>query len=1474
MDSDRIRLLSNSNLDAAAAVMAPATRAPFGETRVRRLIYRYVLFTRRWRFVLLVFWAAAAAAAGVFVEDFLNNTSFKMDVPKGTSVERAQQRLNAAFPSQALTTPIDIYAVVTPDDVWAALEAQRDADGVPIFVSDTQSEPQATAVVAATVRVQDIPAVAAFVVATDLDVMDFTFPADTVSSGACTKTTKDASSLWSSSATEASTGNDLSGAVVIDSSPASPAPALANAERAALLAAKSALDHNRENLHATLPNSTEAPTAGGFPATAFVTPVNYYELVALGANATAGSLLAFANTTRLYWVSAIVDPVTKSRGTAPVRITIAENGMMMPLTLSCDYTDKAIVQPYGKTVAGRVNKVAAAILHNATWYEGYNASVTRLVEHDVGFDNIHPPVAVPLSLVESVVQGGLRDAVRLGMSTGSMGMSVMMPIMVAETTGQLSHIDSIVLPLAFIILTITLRSLRLLILPVFSVGLTILLTFSMLYVVVIKGFGKMINSSVPALMMTLSISMGIDYNLFLLSRYIEEIRAGNEGVIAIANVLASAGHTVAVSGVTLAASFLALAFMPTDFLQSVGIASGSTVLMALVLALGLTPTLLLTFPNFFREAAFLHELPAWAPGFFARPIFGFSPLAASDARRTSAGANAQTVEEENVAHAYTSEPQSPQRHQRRIASAYETYDESGFVSESGAEEDGDQYEGSRSRGTVKRAGVARHQRNQQQQQQAAASSLSDDQPPGGGAPYAGHVVVVPLPADQERQERQARFKRRHYFYDGAVVHEPSSPNRRSLDGGGEWTPAGPPQTSGLFRHGSEIYADPVFSAATALTRDSIAAGVLDHGPDGRRDPVAASLVIPKAHAALLQSSVFSVLRPLLLFPFNLIVVVAIMGCCGWMGYYALDRIRLTSAERDFLPRATPVRDELVQIENVFGRGIDAPFNVLVSLVDPTTEVSSSSASLGNRTPAATIADSDIISSIFDPRVLFLSQYVLRQMLISVPTLRITDFAAATGGIFFRTNRTAVRATTDDSTLATSALPASMVIPVGFDDIARCLNTTTTSKNNSGLEAANCDVDLLLALSSGAVVNYPAGYNFTRDENGIIDGATSSAAYRDAPHPKATIATFYDMNENVAGVNCIPVYHSIQRAADAVPSWSATATDAESVLVRQLFPTPDSLAAARSQIQVTLTGVAVLQTGTIVAIYGTFPIIAGVAAGVILLTVGISFRSFVVPLRCLVSIACTQGFVFGLSVWTFQERALAWTTAHMVDAQTGNFSEGLSWLNPLIVFCVLVGVALDYDIFLLTRVQEFVLEDGVNTRDATLLALCATGKIITAAGGIMAVAFFGLMVTGVQLLNELGFMLVAAALFDTFIVRTLLVPALLSLLGRWHWFPSAASKPPREGLRDLTKIIGERKKRARQQMQKNQINQGGGFFSRLREKLSRGGGAPDEQEGQEHQADHQHTGAASDAATIGGINNTSYLGPAGRGGNVRRVDLGY
>src|SRR6185436_6114637 len=117
-------------------------------------------------------------------------------------------------------------------------------------------------------------------------------------------------------------------------------------------------------------------------------------------------------------------------------------------------------------------------------------------------------------------------------------------------------------------------------------------------------------------------------------------------------------------------------------------------------------------------------------------------------------------------------------------------------------------------------------------------------------------------------------------------------------------------------------------------------------------------------------------------------------------------------------------------------------------------------------------------------------------------------------------------------------------------------------------------------------------------------------------------------------------------------------------------------------------------------------------------------------------------------------------------------DGVDASLPTFAFIFLVALGIDYTIFLMSRVREEARTHG--TREGTLRALSATGPVITSAGIILAGTFSVLMTLPVTFAFNIGFMVAVGILLDTFIVRTIMVPAAVELLGDRVWWPSTAA----------------------------------------------------------------------------------------------------
>ena len=190
-------------------------------------------------------------------------------------------------------------------------------------------------------------------------------------------------------------------------------------------------------------------------------------------------------------------------------------------------------------------------------------------------------------------------------------------------------------------------------------------------------------------------------------------------------------------------------------------------------------------------------------------------------------------------------------------------------------------------------------------------------------------------------------------------------------------------------------------------------------------------------------------------------------------------------------------------------------------------------------------------------------------------------------------------------------------------------------------------------------------------------------------------------------------------------------------------------------------------------FGAFPMMISITVIVIVVLVAVAFRSVVLPLRLVLSLGLTIVWTYGAASLVFCMDAFDWLPG-LQDVSA------LYWLIPLVVLTIIVGLGIDYDVFLFSRITE-ERERGYSADEAIRLGYYHTGGVITGAGVVMAIAFSGLMISKQHVLQQLGFFLSTSVLLDTFVIRMLLVPALLHLLGDANWWPH---KMPRPHLADL------------------------------------------------------------------------------------------
>jgi len=179
------------------------------------------------------------------------------------------------------------------------------------------------------------------------------------------------------------------------------------------------------------------------------------------------------------------------------------------------------------------------------------------------------------------------------------------------------------------------------------------------------------------------------------------------------------------------------------------------------------------------------------------------------------------------------------------------------------------------------------------------------------------------------------------------------------------------------------------------------------------------------------------------------------------------------------------------------------------------------------------------------------------------------------------------------------------------------------------------------------------------------------------------------------------------------------------------------------------------------IYADFPLVAAVIVVTTYLILLTLFRSLVLPVKAILMNVLSILASYGALVWIFQDGnlhgILGFTPQGFVEASL-----------PVIMFCVLFGLSMDYEVFLLSRIQEEWERTGDNDR-AVAVGLQRSGRIITSAALIVVVVTASFVSADVVLIKALGLGIALAVALDATVVRALLVPATMKLLGRWNWW---------------------------------------------------------------------------------------------------------
>jgi RND superfamily putative drug exporter len=175
------------------------------------------------------------------------------------------------------------------------------------------------------------------------------------------------------------------------------------------------------------------------------------------------------------------------------------------------------------------------------------------------------------------------------------------------------------------------------------------------------------------------------------------------------------------------------------------------------------------------------------------------------------------------------------------------------------------------------------------------------------------------------------------------------------------------------------------------------------------------------------------------------------------------------------------------------------------------------------------------------------------------------------------------------------------------------------------------------------------------------------------------------------------------------------------------------------------------------------LIAVIPFGLLFLLTG----SVVMPLKALALNVLSLTAAFGAMVWIFQDHHLG---------GLGTTSTGTLVANMPVLFCIAFGLAMDYEVFVVSRIREFWMASDRTRADsakAVALGIARTGRVVTAAALVMSISFAALIASHVSFMRMFGVGLTLAVLVDATLVRMVLLPAFMRVMGEWNWW---APKP--------------------------------------------------------------------------------------------------
>jgi uncharacterized membrane protein YdfJ with MMPL/SSD domain len=194
--------------------------------------------------------------------------------------------------------------------------------------------------------------------------------------------------------------------------------------------------------------------------------------------------------------------------------------------------------------------------------------------------------------------------------------------------------------------------------------------------------------------------------------------------------------------------------------------------------------------------------------------------------------------------------------------------------------------------------------------------------------------------------------------------------------------------------------------------------------------------------------------------------------------------------------------------------------------------------------------------------------------------------------------------------------------------------------------------------------------------------------------------------------------------------------------------------------------------------GGMPLVMAFVLGLSFMLLLVAFRSIVIPIKAILLNLLSTGAAYGLLVLVFQDGRLT---------DLFGFKPGpIEAFVPVFIFTILFGLSMDYHVFILTRIKE-ARDRGLSSNEAVARGIAITSGTVTSAAAIMVVVFAVFVTLELTIIKQLGFGLAVAILLDATIVRSILLPASMRLLGDWNWWlPGFLRWLPRVTIEDVAR----------------------------------------------------------------------------------------